>query len=319
MATVEESPFAAALRLLQGTNANFAVCCVSMAASLGSSVLSLTLMVTNDGMEDRWSWTERKTAALNSLLFLVAQAFTLAKVARDFWFFKASDLGRPTRAYFFQVALFFVIALGFALEILHTMPAVIEWRCLFLVALLWAAVSAMCLSKAVRDRADSHRYAELGPEHHSESLSDMHALIHGTVEYRVVVWLAATSALLLLLGLVWSWNSLAIERKGFVTVAALWCETSCFHFAKLVRDRGDPARAKDLNLQLPYQAMVCASMLGSTGGLVGGAVAMPLDLPKRLFLITASGFMVTSAALLAKHVRDQQELKRLTKSDNPIV
>lgn len=142
-------------------------------------------------------------------------------------------------------------------------------------------------------------------------LSELCASVHGTVEYRVCVWTGALTAVSLMLSLTWSWGDLAVERKGLISICAIWCVTSCFHFAKLVRDWADRVKAEDLKLQLPYQALVSVSMFASVAVLVGAVAAMPLDVSKRLFLWAASGFLVTSAAFLAKHLRDQQELVKL--------
>merc|ERR1712188_176970 len=85
-----------------------------------------------------------------------------------------------------------------------------------------------------------------------------------------------------------------------------------FHLAKLVRDRMDPMKAKELADQQAYQALIVGSSLLSTGLLVAGIVAMPLEMSKKLFLITGAAFVLSTAFFLAKNVRDRLEAKRLS-------
>merc|ERR1712232_1472638 len=100
-------------------------------------------------------------------------------------------------------------------------------------------------------------------------------------------------------------------RKGFISVCILWCEASFFHLAKLVRDRADPTKAKELRPQRAFQALVVFSAIGSFCTLLGGVCIMPIELPKKFFLAVASGFMLSTAFFLAKHVRDHLELNKL--------
>jgi hypothetical protein len=306
-----DSQIAAATQLLRGTDTNLAICALSMGLSVLFSLVGVALMTVGDVS----SWTSEKTSALQSLAFLLAQSFTLSRVARDFWCFKVTERGRPSAVYFGVVSLLFLVALGFACFSLVTLDASLEWSCLDAVALAWIVVSVMCLSKAVRDRADAAAFAARAISSscmdHEDVLSELCASVRGTVEYRVCVWSGALVAVCLMLCLTWSWGDLTLDRKGFISICAIWCETSCFHFAKLVRDRADSAKADDLKLQLPYQVLVSVSLFGSVAVLVGAAAAIPVDVSKRLFLWAASGFLVTSTAFLAKHVRDQQELVKL--------
>jgi hypothetical protein len=138
------------------------------------------------------------------------------------------------------------------------------------------------------------------------------------VEYRVLVVVSALLALGVMLGLMWSWGSniMAIERKGFVSVCVLWCEVSAFHLCKLIRDRADPIKSRELRTQLPFQLLVIASSIASFGLLLGGVLIMPLDLPKRFFLLIGSGAMLSTAFFLAKHVRDRLEVQKLLAQDD---
>merc|ERR1712232_355072 len=116
-----------------------------------------------------------------------------------------------------------------------------------------------------------------------------------------------------MLGTMWSWNEniLVAERKGYFTGMVLFSLMGSFHLAKLVRDRADPIKSKDLERQLPYQALVVLSSAISSASLVAGACLMPLQAEHRLFVLTGSWFVTTSALYLAKHVRDRQEAEVL--------
>merc|ERR1712046_62995 len=115
-------------------------------------------------------------------------------------------------------------------------------------SIVWVTVSALCLSKAVRDRSDAIISSQLGPELHQSHLPRILRICKGTVEFKVFVWASAFVAIGMMLGLMWTWDAetMAIERKGFISVCVLWSEVSSFHLAKLVRDRMDAIKAKEL-------------------------------------------------------------------------
>merc|ERR1712139_293395 len=184
----------------------------------------------------------------------------------------------------------------------------------FAMLILWVTCNALCLSKAVRDRHDAEQWSKYPIEQQAAHLQDLLKIARGTIEYRVVVGVSALAAVVTMLSLMWSWSSevLAIERKGFITACVLWCEGSSFHLAKLVRDRMDPLKAKELADQQAYQALIVGSSLLSTGLLLGGIVAMPLEMSKKLFLITGAAFVLSTAFFLAKNVRDRLEARKLS-------
>merc|ERR1712224_281817 len=163
-------------------------------------------------------------------------------------------------------------------------------------SLLWSTVSALCLSKAVRDRSDAAIATKLAAESHQDNLHEMLDRCKGTLEYRVFVWISAVVAVALMLGMMWTWEEeiMVLERKGFISVCVLWCEASFFHLAKLVRDRADPDKAKELQPQRAFQALVVLSSVGSFCVLLGGILFMPLDLPKKFYLAVGSGFMLST-------------------------
>merc|ERR1711972_901688 len=126
----------------------------------------------------------------------------------------------------------------------------------------------------------------------------------------VLVWGSALLSVLLMLGTMWSWSSdvLAMERKGYYSGMVLWSLVSSFHLAKLVRDRGDPIKRKELQNQIPYQLLIVGSSALSAAALVVGTFLMPLALQHRLFLLVGTGFTISAAFFLAKQVRDRQEV-----------
>merc|ERR1712187_29815 len=91
----------------------------------------------------------------------------------------------------------------------------------------------------------------------------------------------------------------------------LWCLVSVFHMAKLVRDKADLAKAKELKKQAAFQMMVWTSMLGSSAVVIGATAMMPLELPQKFFMICGTLCMLFTAFFLAKAVRDAQEIDAL--------
>eukprot|EP00931_Biecheleriopsis_adriatica_P095743 TRINITY_DN69356_c0_g1_i1.p1 TRINITY_DN69356_c0_g1~~TRINITY_DN69356_c0_g1_i1.p1 ORF type:complete len:344 (+),score=59.51 TRINITY_DN69356_c0_g1_i1:142-1032(+) len=263
--------------------------------------------------------TTKAVLAVQSILFLVAQAFTLTRVSRDWSMFGITDLAKPSLAYLVQVAGMFIIALGLAIYACFDVVQIEEWRGFYGISLLWVTISALCLSKAVRDRADAQRSSELPAEAHEVQFALISRACSGSLEYRVLVVACALLGLGVMLGLMWRWDNetMAIERKGFISVCVLWCEVSAFHLCKLIRDRADRNKTKELRQQLPFQLLVIISSLASFGLLIGGILAMPLDLPKTFFLLIGSGCMLSTAFFMAKHVRDRLELQKLLELPSP--
>lgn len=275
-----------------------------MAASFGLAAGGIVLM-TDENV--------KRVLAVQSIIFLVAQAFTLARVSRDWSMFKQTDIAKPTLAYFAQVVVLFIVALGLAIYSCVTNVEITEWQGFYAISILWATVSALCLAKAVRDRNDATILSKLPVEEHQGHLPSILRTCRGTIEYQIFVWVSALVAVGMMLGLMWTWDAeiMAIERKGFISVCVLWCEVSSFHLAKLVRDRADPLKAKELRRQLPFQILVALSSLASFSILLGGICFMPLESSKRFYLVVGSGFMLSTAFFLAKHVRDRQELHKI--------
>jgi hypothetical protein len=65
--------------------------------------------------------------------------------------------------------------------------------------------------------------------------------------------------------------------------------------------------------------LVVIASVASFSVLLGGIFLMPLKTPKKVILIVGSGFMLSTAFFLAKHVRDQLELKNVLERPDPTV
>merc|ERR1711871_1041886 len=100
---------------------------------------------------------------------------------------------RPTRAYMGQVLLFFLAALCsaiFALVQLQTSP---EWLCFAWMSLIWTVVSAICVSKSVRDQQDAKTWTAV-PASRERRFEHVLGLCEGTNEYKALVWSAFPAA-----------------------------------------------------------------------------------------------------------------------------
>merc|ERR1719235_2160274 len=111
---------------------------------------------------------------------------------------------------------------------------------------------------------------------------------------------------------IWNgWIHLALERKGFLSICVIFNASSCFHMAKLVRDRNDLTKLVELQKQLPFQAMVVASFALSLAIPIVSICMMNLEPEQTLFLLVGQ-FMTTNTTLnVAKTVRDKQEMQKL--------
>lgn len=260
----------------------------------------------------------KRVMSAQSILFLVAQSFTLTRASRDWSCLTPGDMARPTLAYIVQVLLFFLSAFALSVYSVAASASAVEWRGFMAISLAWATVSALCLSKTVRDRSDAQRCLSLPRDQHQDRLLDVLRICTGTLEYQILVWASAVLAVVAMLGIMWSWDAetLALERKGFISVCLLWCEVSSFHLAKLVRDRADPKKAPELLKQRPFQILVVLSSAASSIILLAGILLMPLQASKRFFLLAGFGYALSSAFFLAKHVRDKLESKSLAAEMN---
>jgi len=308
-----DASFHKAIILLRGSLPNYLLCWVSTALSCVFVALGITFMEED---ENGLALATKKAFAAQSVVFLISQAFTLAKTNRDTHVSKSDAtlaVLKPTLAYLIQVFGFFVLALICATYSLIVSSTVPEWRAFFAMAIVWIMLSVLCLSRAIRDRHEAQSCESLPAEAQELRLQHIYSTCRGTLEFVVLVWGSALISVALMLGTMWSWSSdvLAVERKGYFSGMILWSWVSAFHLAKLVRDRADPVKLKELSRQIPYQALIVSSAVLSTASLIVGAVLMPLALRHRLFLLAGACFTISAAFFLAKLVRDRQEVERL--------
>lgn len=266
-------------------------------------------------------------APIVALLFVVSQAFTVTKTSRDrkvalgvgagleaagpF----AAELGAllPTTAYTVQVLLFFGLAVASAVFLFSQVQIAGEWLGFVLISLLWTLVCALCASKSFRDRADASNWAQVPMEHHADRLEYVLSICGGTLEYKALVWASFPAALGFTLTWIWV-GDLALERKGLLTIGLLFNVTSCFHAAKLVRDRAQACEAQKLRNQKPFQIMVAASFLISFVLPLVAICLMPLQTNHFLFLLVGQLMSTNTALNLAKLVRDRLEVQQLRAS-----
>lgn len=110
--------------------------------------------------------------------------------------------------------------------------------------------------------------------------------------------------------------NVAIERRGFLSLGLIFHASSCFHMAKLVRDRNDEFKSIELSKQVPYQIMVIASFLLSWLIPLVGACVMGLGQEQLLFQLTGQLMTTNTTLNLAKVVRDKQEMFKLREDLN---
>jgi hypothetical protein len=259
-------------------------------------------------------------------IFLVSQAFVAAKASRDHKMASTIagtratgdfQLFVPTRSYLFQVAGFFLLSLIGAIYALARIRVQREWYGFAGLGLLWVLVAALCVQKSMRDRRDADNYSAMPLEKHDEQLPHLIEMCTGTPEYRALVWSTFPVALLLTLG--WTWlgfpgSQLPVERKGFLSIALIFNAVSCFHVAKLVRDRANPAKNKELAQQFAFQGMVVSSFVLSLSVELVALMVMPLEAQQRFFLCAGQLMTANTALNLAKLVRDGLEVRALQQS-----
>merc|ERR1712187_1048956 len=211
-----------------------------------------------------------------------------------------------------QVFGFFLVSLAIAVYSLARLRIKREWYGFAALSFLWVLVASLCLAKSVRDRQDTRNWESTAPEKRVGQLQHILSICSGTLEYQVLVW--ASFPVAAILTLTWIWigfplTELPVERKGFLTIALVFNAISCFHMAKLVRDRAIQAKARELAQQLPFQVMVVISFIGSLIIPVLALFVMPLKLEQRFFLCVGYLMTANSALNLAKLVRDNLEKK----------
>lgn len=225
---------------------------------------------------------------------------------------------RPTRAYIFQVIAFFLGALACVMHSLITIQVSEQWRGTLVLAMLWIMTSSLCLAKTVRDQRDSWLWDQLAEENRSKHVERIVAAAAGSLPYKVLVW---TSVLVsFALSMVWLWGGpeykeMPFGSKGLVTVFYPFLAVCAFHLAKLVRDRADPVKKKDLDRQVPYQFLVVAGFIIAAASFIAGVCTVEgATMPQRMFLATGGTYLTFSCLFLAKQVRDALESEDLLNS-----
>ena len=183
-----------------------------------------------------------------SVIWMVAQTFTLAKTIRDKFLaellqdvpkFAGGLLGvvEGTRAWLLQAVLLFAASVVFVIHSLKAHVGVAGtsgggggggWTSgggLAVLGAAFALVASVYLAKTVRDRADAELFAGLDVPGRFDKLV---AICSGTKANFVVVVLGLVGALGATLGGAWSMPAevVAVERKGFILVAVLFMTAS---------------------------------------------------------------------------------------------
>jgi len=317
---VVASAFEAAVALLRGSFANHVLCCIAMVASCILTVSGFIMMTEGNSTS--------RTLLVVSMAFLVSQTFTLAKASRDKGVAmralkdptkqEAMKVFVPTRAYLAQVVLFFLFALGCCLYSLSVIEVDARWWGFGVLDIVWLVVASFCLSKSVRDRHDATAWSKTQFTHVKQNqLRQILQESAGTLEYRIMVYLSFFAAIGFTLGFTWSsWMNMAIERRGFLSLGVIFHASSCFHMAKLVRDRQDELKVMELSKQVPFQIMVIVSFLLSWLVPLVGTCMMGLGQEQLLFQITGQLMTTNTTLNLAKVVRDKQEMRKLREDLN---
>jgi hypothetical protein len=251
-----------------------------------------------------------RSLALQPVVFLIAQSFTVTTTWRDRSMFHEFDIARPTLVNVRQSLVFFVLALLLAA---HVLGNIITWPAFYCVGTLWVTVSALFLSKCVRDR----NYADIFQSVHEEDLKDIFEKIigicKGSIEYQVFAYLSFATALIMLnvVNLTWNtkkegreWNQ---SNKGTLFMLMFWAMTSTVHIAKLYRDRRDPNLSASMREQLPFQCMVIATWCISACSVFVCIFMLKAEDYQQFFMAVGWGFTLTSTMFLSKFLRDRRE------------
>jgi len=150
------------------------------------------------------------------------------------------------------IAVFFVVAVTFAC---YSLAVAVEWHGFFIVSLLWVMVSSFLASKAVRDRDFAKKTTSRLVETDSEQLPDIMWACTKSPVYQIVVWSSAVFAVGTTLIFMWSWDEDNMEpvMKGFFSLCVFFGQGSTFHLGKLLHDRSDPIKARELQENIPFQ------------------------------------------------------------------
>jgi hypothetical protein len=295
--------FSDSVRLLRGTVGNYVLCWASFSISVflcGGAV---------------WLMTEVDSArnyTYVAFLFLIAQSFSMAKLMRDYlaagvggWSLEMSFVA-PTMAYAGQTIFFYLVALLSAMHAVASVDMTAQWRGAVCMLLVWITSSSLHLAKTMRDKRDADLWLKLENDQQASRIEHIANLAKGTPAYQGLVWVSFLISVVMTLAWMWTWEEevLTLSGKGFFSVCFLFSVVSCFHFAKLVRDREDPIESKKLAKNPAFQFLTVVSFVGSIAITGAGCVFLEAKTEQNMFLFTGFIYAVTSALALAKLVRD---------------
>jgi len=304
------------MKLLRGTFGNYVNCWTSFVASLIISCAGFVLMADT---------AEVRALPFYATLFLISQCMNIAKVSRDQQMAAVGgadivefEFLRPTRAYTFQVVAFFLASVACVVHSLFAIDVNDQWRGTLTLSMLWIMTSSLCLAKTVRDQRDSWLWDQLPEEKRAMHVERIAIAAAGSLPYKLLVW--ASVLISISLSMVWLWagpeyKDMPTATKGLMTLCFPFCAVCAFHLAKLVRDRADPVKKKDLDRQLPYQFLVVAGFLiAAVSFIVSVCLVEGASMPQRMFLGTGGTYLTFSCLFLAKQVRDALESEDLLNS-----
>merc|ERR1719424_1637502 len=291
-----------AIDILRGTNADLVLCCLSMVISLGFAGVGAFEMTDDDFVA---------LVTLQSITSVAALSFTLCHIWRDCSMCKATDAATPSFEYCGFIAVFFVMAVGFAAYVLFE---VAEWQDFYALTTVWVTVSAIVTSKTIRDRGFANRYSQLSLDGHSEHVMELASLCRDSLAFHLFMIVTGVLSVLIGVGGVWMFdkNDISLVIKLFLTLCYFWCLGSVVHVGKLLHERADPAKAREMSEQIGFQILVVLSTVVSfVVPLIVVLVLPRLPEPKRMYLLGGIGFMVFNSIFLVKHIRQRGMLLNL--------
>merc|ERR1712093_900435 len=201
---------------------------------------------------------------------------------------------------------------------LVTIEVTDQWRGTLTLAMLWIMTSSLCLAKTVRDQRDAWLWDQIAEENRANHVERIAAAAAGSLPYKLLVWLSVIVSFALSMGWLWfgpEYGDVPTASKGLVSICYPFCAVCAFHLAKLVRDRADPVKKKDLDRQIPFQILsVTGFIIASVSFIVAVCTVEGATMPQRMFLATGGTYLTFSCLFLAKQVRDALESEDLLNS-----
>jgi hypothetical protein len=219
----------------------------------------------------------------------------------------------PTTSYAAQTILFYVIALLSAGSAVASVEMDGQWRGVIVMLLVWITSASMHLAKTMRDTRDADLWMKLEKDKRPYRTEYITNLSRGTISYQVLVWLSFIISTGVTLGWMWTWDEdvISLPGKGFFSVCFIFAVVSCFHFAKLVRDRNDPIEKLKLAKNPAFQFLTVVSFVASVGMTLVGCFMFEARNEQTMFVFAGFSYAVTSSLALAKLVRDKIESSTL--------